>query len=348
MVVKMIEFDKEEYKKIAHDIFTVDSPTGFTDFGISVVERYLKELGYSYRHLNKGGIEVTLDGKDNSKVVATSSHVDTLGLMVRSITPKGTLKLVEIGGVSSPSLDGEYCKIYTRNGKVYTGTIIIDTPAVHVFPDARSKERSVENLEVRIDEEVKSKEDVLALGINHGDFVCYDPKFMITDSGFLKSRFIDDKAHVALLLQLLRYLKKNNIKPKYKTKIYFVVYEEIGHGASMIASDINEYVTLDMGCVGLDLDGNEYSVSICAKDAFSPYDYELTTRLINYAKELGIPYAVDIYPRYSSDVSAALKAGADIKGALIGTGTCASHSMERTHMKGLEATFKLIYKYLVD
>ena len=348
MVLKMIEFNKEVYKKIAKDIFTVDSPTGFTKGALDVVEGYLKELGYSYRYLNKGGIEVTLDGIDNSKTVATSAHVDTLGLMVRSISPKGTLKLVEIGGVSCPSLDGEYCKIYTRDGKVYTGTILINTPAVHVFPDARTKERTVENLEVRIDNEVNSKEDVLALGINHGDFVCYDPKFEITETGFLKSRFIDDKAHVALLLELLGYLKENNIKPKFRTKIYFVVFEEIGHGASMISDDISEYVTLDMGCVGLDLDGNEYSVSICAKDAFSPYDYELTTRLINKAKELELPYAVDIYPRYSSDVSAALKAGKDFKGALIGTGTCASHSMERTHMKGLEATLKLIYSYLVD
>lgn len=342
----MINLDKELYKKIAKDIFTCDSPTGYTDNALKVVEDYLTEFGYSFERIKKGGIKVTIDGLDNTKTVATSAHLDTLGFMVRSITPKGTLKLVEIGGVATPSLDGEYCKIYTRSGKEYTGTVLIDVPAVHVYPDARSKERTVENLEVRIDEEVKTKEDVLKLGISNGDFVCYDPKFEITDSGFLKSRFIDDKGHVALLLVLLKYLKDNQIKLAHKTKIYFVVYEEIGHGASMIDNDIDEYVTLDMGCVGLDLDGNEYSVSICAKDAFSPYDFELTTRLINLAKDAKLSYAVDIYPRYSSDVSAALKAGADFKGALIGSGTHASHSMERTHLKGMENTFNLIYLYL--
>ena len=342
----MINLDKELYKKIANDIFTCDSPTGYTDNALKVVEDYLTEFGYSFERIKKGGIKVTIDGLDNTKTVATSAHLDTLGFMVRSITPKGTLKLVEIGGVATPSLDGEYCKIYTRDGKEYTGTVLIDVPAVHVYPDARSKERTVENLEVRIDEEVKTKEDVIKLGISNGDFVCYDPKFEITDSGFLKSRFIDDKGHVVLLLVLLKYLKDNQIKLAHRTKIYFVVYEEIGHGASMIDNDIDEYVTLDMGCVGLDLAGNEYSVSICAKDAFSPYDFELTTRLINLAKDAKLSYAVDIYPRYSSDVSAALKAGADFKGALIGSGTHASHSMERTHLKGMENTFNLIYLYL--
>lgn len=342
----MISLDKSLFKSIAKDIFTCDSPTGFTDTALDIVENYVNKYGYKSERLNKGGIKVTIDGEDNSKTVATSAHVDTLGLMVRSITNKGTLKLVEIGGVSSPSLDGEYCKVYTRDGRVYTGTILINTPAVHVYPDSRSKERSVENLEVRLDEEVRTKEDVLKLGIQNGDFVCYDPKFEITESGFLKSRFIDDKCHVVVLLCLLKYMKEHKIKPKFRTKIYFVAYEEIGHGASMIDSDISEFVTLDMGCVGLDLDGNEYSVSICAKDAFSPYDYGLTNHLMNLAKEYDIPYVMDIYPRYSSDVSAALKAGHDFKGALIGSGTHASHSMERTHMKGIEAALKLIYLYL--
>ena len=342
----MISLNKELFKKIAKDVFTCDSPTGFTEAGLKVVEKYLNEFGYSFERLKKGGIKVTIDGKDNSKTVATSAHLDTLGLMVRSITPKGTLKIVEVGGVSSPSLDGEYCKVYTRNGNVYTGTVLVNTPAVHVYPDSRSKERSIENLEIRLDEEVTSKDDALKLGIRNGDFICYDPKFEITESGFLKSRFIDDKCHVVVLLLLLKYLKDNNIELAYRTKVYFVCYEEVGHGASSIDSDIDEFVTLDMGCVGLDLDGNEYSCSICAKDAFSPYDYELTTRLISLAEEYHIPFVIDIYPRYSSDVSAALKTGLDIKGALIGTGTNASHSMERTHIKGIDATLKLIYLYL--
>ena len=194
---------------------------------------------------------------------------------------------------------------------------------------------------------VSSKEDVLKLGIQNGDIVCYDPKFTITDSGFLKTRFIDDKASVVVLLMLLKYVKENILNFKFDTKIYFVVYEEVGHGASMVDSSIDEFVTLDMGCVGLDLNGDEFSVSICAKDSGGPYDYELTTRLINLAKDNNLKYQVDIFPFYGSDVGAASRAGVDFKGALVGTGVSASHGMERTHMKGIENTLKLIYLYLI-
>ena len=343
----MIKFDLELFKKISFDLFTCDSPTGYTDNVIKVVESYVKEYGFDYQITNNGTLKVTIKGQDSSKIVATSAHVDTLGLMVRSIKGNGNLALTTLGGPITATLDGEYCVVYTRDNKKYTGTILSTSPATHVYSDANSKSRSIDNLEVRLDEVVKSAEDVKKLGIENGDIVCYDPKFTITESGFLKTRFIDDKASAVILLMLLKYIKDNNITLKYDTQIYFVVYEEVGHGASSIDKSIDEFVTLDMGCVGLDLAGNEFAVSICAKDSGGPYDYELTTRLINLAKENNIDYTVDIFPFYGSDVGAALSAGVDSKGALIGTGVAASHGMERTHIKGIENTLKLIYLYLI-
>lgn len=343
----MITFDNEVFKKIASDIFTCDSPSGFTYNVIKVIENYIKELGYEYSIMNNGTLEVSLKGDDSSKVVATSAHVDTLGLMVRSIKPNGNLALTTLGGPITPTLDGEYCVVYTREGKKYQGTIISTSPAVHVYRDSNTKSRDIDSLEVRLDEVIHSKKDVEKLGIQNGDIVCYDPKFTITESGFLKTRFIDDKASAVILLMLLKYVKENKLSFKFDTKIYFVVYEEVGHGASMVDRSIDEFVTLDMGCVGLDLAGNEYAVSICAKDSGGPYDYELTTRLINIAKENGIDYTVDIFPFYGSDIGAASRAGVDFKGALIGTGVSASHGMERTHIKGIINTLKLIYLYLI-
>lgn len=343
----MINFDLELFKKVSKDIFTCDSPTGFTHHVIKLIEGYIKKYGYDYRILNNGALEVSIKGKDSSKVVATSAHVDTLGLMVRSIKGNGNLALTRLGGPITATLDSEYCKVYTRDGKVYNGTIVSTSPAVHVYKDANTKSRDIDNLEVRLDEVVKSAQDVKNLGIQNGDIVCYDPKFTITESGFLKTRFIDDKASAVILLMLLKYCSDNKIEFKHDTKIYFVVYEEVGHGASSIDKSIDEFVTLDMGCIGLDLAGNEFAVSICAKDSGGPYDYELTTRLINLAKENNIDYTVDIFPFYGSDVGAALSAGVDSKGALIGTGVAASHGMERTHIKGIENTLKLIYLYLI-
>ncbi len=343
----MIEFDDKYFREIAKEVFTCDSPTGFTQNVIKLVKEKVDSFGYHTRIMNNGALEASIEGEDKSKTVATSAHCDTLGLMVRSIKADGHLALTKLGGPITPTLDGEYCRIYTRDGKVYKGTILSTSAATHVYPDANTKSRDIDNLEVRLDELVHSKEDVQKLGIENGDIVCYDPKCEITENGFLKTRFIDDKASVVVLLMLLKYASEHKLKFAYNTKIYFVVYEEVGHGASMVDKDISEFVTLDMGCVGMDLAGNEEAVSICAKDSGGPYDYELTTRLINKAKELGLNYTVDIFPFYGSDIGAASRAGVDFKGALIGTGVSASHGMERTHVKGIENTLKLIYAYLI-
>lgn len=333
-------------KKIIPEIFLCDSPSGYSCKINGVIGKILTDLGYDYEIKNKSTILVKVPGLDNSKVVATSAHADTLGLMVRSINGDGTLNVTNVGGPIAPTLDGEYCKIQTRFGSSYTGTILSTAPSAHVYPNSKTEVRDFDHLVVRIDEVVKSKEDVLKLGINNGDYIFIDPKTVITESGFLKSRFIDDKASVCALLGVLRELKKQNKSPKYMTYFYFVHQEEVGHGAAAIASEISEFVTVDMGCIGKDLAGNEYSVSIAAKDSGGPYSYELTNHLISLAKENKVNYCVDIFPFYGSDVGAAWHAGVDCQGALIGQGVHASHGMERTHLDGIEATMKLLYLYL--
>ena len=342
----MIQFERSAFDAYAPALFSTDSPSGYSKDVTALLCRFIGELGYECRVHNKGTVEVFVPGEDDSRTVATSAHVDTLGLMVRSIKGKGTLAVTKVGGPQMPTLDGEYCQVLTRSGKRYSGTILSQSPASHVFPDAATLARDDEHMEVRLDERVSSEEDVRALGIENGDFIFIDPKYTVTESGFLKSRFIDDKASAVVLLMLLRWCREHDVKFRHPTRIYFVVYEEVGHGASALAQDIDEFVTVDMGCVGLDLAGSEYAVSICAKDSGGPYDYELTGRLIDLARTNGVDHTVDIFPFYGSDVGAALRSGHDIKGALIGTGVCASHGMERTHLDGIAATLKLLYLYL--
>lgn len=338
--------DKDFFKSCAYKIFNTPSPSGYTVEIVSIIGDILNDLGYSYKVTNKGNIELEIDGINNDYVVATSAHTDTLGLMVRSINSDGTLSVTNVGGILVPTLDGEYCQILTRDNKKYSGTILSNSPSVHVYPDASSKSRDLNNMIIRIDEVVNNKEDVLKLGINNGDYVFVDPKTIITENGFLKSRFIDDKGSVCAILNVLKMLKDNNVKPKYKTLVYFVNQEELGYGASSVSDKISEFVTVDMGCVGLDLAGNEYSVSIAAKDSLGPYNYELTTKLIQLAKDNNLKYVVDIFPMYGSDIGAAFKSGRDFKGALIGPGVCASHGMERTHLDAIFNTIELLYLYL--
>ena len=335
-------------KSIINKIFLTDSPTGFSENIDKVLMDELLHLGYEADVTNKGNIKIFIKGRDSSKKVATSAHVDTLGLMVRSINSDGTLSVTNVGGPSLPTLDGEYCKVYTRDNRVYTGTIICKSASVHVYEDAKTAPRNLDTLVVRLDEVVKCKDDVLKLGIQNGDYICYDPKTVLTDSGFLKSRFIDDKGSVIGILGVLKEMKDKNVIPHYDTFVYFVNQEEVGHGAATVESSIDEFVTVDMGCVGKDLAGNEFAVSICAKDSGGPYSYDLTSKLIEIAKNKNLNYTVDIFPYYGSDIGAAWRAGLDAKGALIGQGVAGSHGAERTHLDGINNTMELLYAYLVD
>ncbi len=341
-----MNFDKDYILNTIKEIMAIDSPSGYTTNIIEKIEQYVTSLGYPFERSVKGNGIITIDGNDNSKTVGVSAHVDTLGLMVRSIKGNGNIAITRVGGPTLPTLDSELCRVITREGKIYSGTIFSTSPAAHVYQDASSKQRSEENLEVILDEIVKSKDDTAKLGIANGDFICIDPKTIITDNGFIKSRFLDDKLSVAILLCTLKYLKDNNLKPTFKTKFIISTYEEVGHGSANIPSDISELLAVDMGCIGLDLDCTIYDVSICAKDSSGPYDYDLTNELINLAKTNNLSFAIDIYPMYGSDVSAARSAGNDIKGALIGPGVFASHGYERSHYDGVENSLKLLTLFL--
>ncbi len=336
--------DRKYILDLAKEILMIPSPSGYPNEIIPRIKKEAEIYNLETVKTKKGNLIITYPGIEDY-TVGLSVHVDTLGAMVRSISSDGGIKFTSIGGPSWPTLDGEYCTVKTRVNKDYTGTILSTSPAVHVYKDAGKKERTPETMYVRLDEVVKNKEDVQKLGIEVGNFIIIDPKTTITESGFVKSRFLDDKINVASIFGLIKYFKENNITPKYNIKFIISTYEEVGHGAAYIP-ELDEMIAVDMGCIGDDLTCTEQDVSICPKDSSGPYDYELTNKLIKLAKEGKINHAVDIYPYYGSDVSAANRGGNDFRGALMGPGVHASHGMERTHIDGIEATIKLLIAYL--
>jgi putative aminopeptidase FrvX len=341
------KINKDYLKRIIKTLLETPSPSGFCIIIMDKIEKEVNSLGYNFEKTKKGCGIITIPGKNSDYTVGLSAHVDTLGAMVRSINDSGTLRITSIGGYMMSTIEGEYCKIHTRTGKTYDGTVLTTQPSVHVYSDAKSQKREESNMEIRIDEQVKSKEDVAALDIATGDFISFDARTVIMENGFIKSRHLDDKAGVAILFALMEILKTNNITPQNNIKIVISNYEEVGHGSSFIPEDIDEFIAIDMGAMGDDLNCTENQVSICAKDSSGPYDYDMVSKLISIAKDKNLDYAIDIYPHYGSDVSAALRGGNNIKGALIGPGVHASHSMERTHINGLINSTKLLSYYII-
>lgn len=341
-----IQLNEQYILDLLKDLLETPSPSGFTHHIMKKVQAEADKLGVDFSQNEKGGAILSLKGQDSSRTIALSAHVDTLGAMVRAITSHGTLSITSVGGYMMNSIENEYCQIHTRDGKVYTGTILSAHPSVHVYNDAREYKRDEQNMEVRIDELVQTKDDVLALGITVGDFITFDARPVFTPSGYVKSRHLDDKASVAALFGLLESSKREGWVPKHDLLFLISNYEEVGHGTAWIPDGINEMIAVDMGAIGDNLSCKETDVSICAKDSGGPYDYEMTSKLIELAKELEMPYVVDIYPRYSSDATAALHGGHNIRAALIGPGVHASHAMERTHKQAIFNTTKLLAAYV--
>lgn len=345
----MIHIDQKEYLAVLEQLLNVTSPSGNTESIIQLMEKYLQEANIPTYKNNKGGLIATIPGKITDKQRMLTAHVDTLGAMVKEIKPNGRLRLDLIGGFTYNSIEGENCLIETSTGKTYTGTILLHQASVHVYKEARTAERNQANMEVRIDEIVKNQEDVKNLGIAVGDFVSFYPRVEITPSGFIKSRHLDDKASVAILLLLMKKIKENNIELPYTTSFLLSNNEEIGYGGnSNIPVETVEYMAVDMGAMGDGQSTDEYTVSICVKDASGPYHYALRKHLVQLADKHEVPYQLDIYPYYGSDASAAIRSGHDIKHALIGPGIDSSHAYERTHFTSVEATGKLIYHYLLS
>ena len=331
----------------AAELLAIDSPTGYTNGAAAWVKNAFEALGFKAFITTKGGVIADLGGKDENDGLLLAAHADTLGAMVHTIKGNGRLKLTSLGGMNPNNAETENVRVYTREGKVYEGTCQLANASIHVNGSYNSTQRSWDTVEIVLDEDVSSAADTRKLGIEVGDIVCFDPRTKRTASGYLKSRFLDDKLSVGILLGFAKYLADNKIVPQRRTWCHVTVYEEVGHGGSGSApAGITEAIAVDMGCVGDGLQCTEKQVSICAKDSGGPYSYDVVGKLIAAAKATEADYAVDIYPFYSSDVGATLRSGADIRHGLIGSGVYASHGYERSHIDGVYNTLKVLAGYL--
>ena len=327
-------------------LLAIDSPSGYTEKAAAWVRDAFRNLGFPAELTVKGGVLADLGGREGEGLLL-EAHADTLGAMVAQVKGNGRLRLTSLGGMNANNGEAENVRVYTREGTCFEGTLQLCNASIHVNGSYSDTKRGFDTVEVVLDEDVKSGDDVKKLGIQVGDIVCFDPRTRRTASGYLKSRFLDDKLSVGILLGFAKYLKDNGITLPRRTYVHVTVYEEVGHGGSAsVPAGVTEAISVDMGCVGDGLSCTERQVSICAKDSGGPYNYDMVGKLIQAAKETGADYAVDVYPHYGSDVEATLRAGADLRHGLIGAGVYASHGYERSHIDGVYNTLKVLCGYL--
>ena len=329
------------------ELLSIDSPSGYTENAAKACLQSFRALGCPAWLTGKGGVVADLGGADEKDALWLEAHLDTLGGMVSEIKGNGRLRISPLGGLRAENTEAENCRVVTKFDGVYEGTLQLDNASVHVNGSYGDTLRKFSCMEVVLDEDVKTAEDTKKLGISAGDIVCFDPRSRVTEKGYIKSRFLDDKLSVGILLGLAKYLHDEGIAPRRKVYAHVTVYEEVGHGGSAsVPAGVTEAISVDMGCVGDGLTCTEKQVSICAKDSGGPYAYDVVKKLIAAAKREGADYAVDVYPHYGSDVEATLRAGYDIRHGLIGAGVYASHGYERSHKDGVKNTLLVLKGYL--
>lgn len=342
-----MKFNQERCIDYFKKLLDIDSTTGQYEDLQDMLCNMLDEMGYPYQTLRKGGVIVDLGGEGDA--IAVTAHLDDIGLMVRHINADGTLNVCEVGGLYPFYCVTENVRVYTRDGKVFTGCVCRTPNSIHVteeelretLPDFRK------NVCIVLDEDVKSAADTEALGIATGDMIALEPRFT-NANGYLKSRFIDDKACAAVLLDFMQALKEEDVAPKRKVYAYFAFYEEIGHGTTWLPDDVKDMLAIDIAPTGPNQNSEEKKVSIFAKDSRFPYHWGMTNEIREAAANAGVDYVMDIFtPHYGTDCDPSLVAGHDIRHAAIGPGTANSHGYERTHIDGLKNTFDLLTAYLI-
>jgi putative aminopeptidase FrvX len=332
------------------DLLNTPSPTGNAEPAVAFVEQTLKQYPeLTLSRTRKGALVARWEGQKNDIPRALTAHVDTLGAMVKEIKSNGRLKLSRIGGILLNGVETEGCWVLASKDKKVRGSFMFNDSSSHVHGAAVNEtKRSEDNMEVRLDARTNSADETRALGIRVGDFVVFDPRVEVT-AGFVRSRFLDDKACVACIVAAIKSLHDAGLQPQQTTYFHFSNYEEVGHGASAgIPDEVHELLTVDMAAIGEGQESDEFHASLCVKDSSGPYHHEMSNRLRTLADDYGIPFKTDIYPYYSSDGEAFWRAGGNVAVALIGPGVDASHNYERTHTDALTATTNWLLAYLLS
>jgi len=336
--------------KFLVDLLNTPSPTGLAEPGVAFTELTLKAFPQlTLTRTRKGALVARWEGKKSGAPRALTAHIDTLGGMVKEIKPNGRLKLSRIGGLILNGVETEGCQVLTNNGGKVRGSYMFEKASAHVHGAlVNETRRSEDNMEVRLDARTTSADETRALGIQVGDYVCFDPRVEISN-GFVRSRFLDDKACVATIIASIKALHDAGLQPTQTAYFHFSNYEEVGHGASAgIPHYVHELLTIDMAAVGDGQTSNEFSATLCVKDSGGTYHHGLSQKMRGLAEKHGIPYQADIYPYYGSDGEAFWRSGGDAAVALIGPGVDASHNYERTHLDALLATTNWISAYLLS
>ncbi|MGZ4514639.1 MAG: osmoprotectant NAGGN system M42 family peptidase [Mycobacterium sp.] len=325
------------------------SPAGRTDAVMQHIGDIFDGFGVPFSLTRRGALTAELPGESATTDRALVVHADTIGCMVRRLKDNGRLEVIPVGTFSARFAAGARVRIFSDDPDEFiTGTVMPLKASGHAFGDEIDLQPTDwEHVEVRVDRKVSSREDLIRLGLQIGDFVAFIASPELTADGYIVSRHLDGKAGVAIALALAKNFAENKVVLPHRTMVMITITEEVGHGASHgLPADVAELVSVDNAVCAPGQHSIEDGVTIPMADLHGPFDYHLTRKLCRLAEEQDIPCARDVFRFYRSDAAAAIEAGAGTRAALVGFGLDGSHGWERTHLDSLQAVYYLLHTWL--
>ncbi len=326
------------------ELLLTPSPVGMTDQAVALVDGWLRELGLEPRYTRRGVLYVELG--DGAPRRAVAAHLDTLGAMVTELKANGRLSLRNTGTWAARFAEGARVTVFSDNA-THRGTILPLKAAGHRFnTDVDTQPADWDNLEIRIDAELQSRDDLVAAGFDVGDMVAVDAQPERV-GGFVVSRHLDDKAGCAVILAALKAIVESGNGPAVPCQVMFTIAEEIGIGGTHgFGPEVEELVAIDNAVTAPNQSSRDDAATIAMRDRQGPFDAAVTRHLLSLCQQQDIPHVRDTFRHYRSDSAAAVEAGWDLRVGLACFSLDSSHGWERTHEKSLLALARLVVAYL--
>ncbi len=346
--MKRLNVDADYLKDTLLGLLGIPSPSGYTDRVVHHVGEELARLGIAFELTRRGAIRAHLKGRQREFGRAIVSHVDTLGAMVKNLKPNGRLEIVPVGHWSSRFAEGARVTVFTDDHGSRRGTILPLKASGHTYnKEIDTQPVSWDNVEVRVDEWCNTADDLVRLGFAVGDHIAVDPQPEVTDTGFVVSRHLDNKAGVASMLAAAQAIRRERLELPMDCHLLFTISEEVGVGASAVLhGHITEMVAVDNATPAPGQNSRERGVTVAMADSTGPFDYHLTRKLLRLCREHDVDHQRDVFRYYRCDAASALEAGNDLRTALVCFGADASHGYERTHLQALTSLSELLCLYM--
>src|ERR1700727_3963034 len=148
------------------------SPSGRTDGVMQLIGNIFDDFGVPFSLTRRGALTAELPGKSAKTDRAMVVHSDTIGCMVRSLKDNGRLELIPVGTFSARFATGARVRIFSDDPDEFiTGTVMPLKASGLAFGDEiDTQPTDWEHVEVRIDRKVSSREDLIELRLQVGDF----------------------------------------------------------------------------------------------------------------------------------------------------------------------------------